>query len=94
MAFNNSKSKLTSSTQDDSWKATGFLNVHLVNPDGTLGRIIGNAGIKLFEAKAKDAAVINRLDSGGQEALDALKEKIAFSWVRADKAQEEAEAGF
>lgn len=88
MAFNTAK---LVQTQDDSWKATAFLNFYLPTADGGQRKI---GAIALKDSKAFDKAVIERLTTGGEEAVKAFMNVLMVDFHRADTVTPVASVGF
>ena len=91
MAFNRSNTNNVVATQDDSWKATAFLNFYVPSADGSRRKI---GAISLKDSKSFDAAVIQRLTEGGTEAVQALMNVLEVDFHRADQATPVSAVGF
>jgi len=74
--------------QDDSWKATAFINIYIPGPNGK--RKLGS--IPLKDSKAFEAAVIERLKQEG--GLEALAKVIELDFQLADKEVDPNSLGF
>ena len=90
MAFNK-QTNTAANTQDDSWKATAFLNFYVPTSDGGRRKI---GAISLKDSKSFDAAVIARLTEGGTEATRALMNVLECDFHRADTVTPVASVGF
>lgn len=88
MAFNKSNTVLA--TADDSWKATAFINLYIKGADGR--RKLG--AIALKDSKSFEKAVIERLTSGGPDAITALMKVLEIDFVRADAETPVSAVGF
>jgi hypothetical protein len=80
MAFNPNPQ---TAVQQPSWKNDAFLNVWLTLPDGSKMKI-GETGIGLKKSRRTDAALIERLQTGGPEALAAMAKVISFDFRLVD----------
>ena len=78
MAFK--KSVQQESAQNDSWRATAFINVYVNVGENNRRKLIG---IPLKESKAFDRSLIERLQQEG--GVDALKENITLTFEMAEK---------
>ena len=90
MAFQNA-SRSVVSTSDDSWKATAFVNLWIKKPDGSRARL---GSIPLKDSRAFEKAVIERLTTGGDEAVVALMKALEIDFQRADQVVPVASVGF
>lgn len=89
MAFNTNARVVQ--TQDDSWKATAFLNFYLPTADGGQRKI---GAISLKDSKSFDKALIERLTSGGEEATKAFMNVLMVDFHRADVVTPVTSVGF
>ena len=90
MAFNTSSSRVVTPA-DDSWKATAFLNIYITLADGTRRKL---GAISLKDSKSFDKAVIERLTTGGDDAVASLMKVMAIDFHRADAVTPVANVGF
>ena len=70
---------------NDNWKAQAFLNLYLPKPGVEGGRIKVGA-IPLKNARKFDAKMIERLNHGGPEALQAFANCVEWDFQMADSA--------
>lgn len=89
MAFNTNARVVQ--TQDDSWKATAFLNFYLPTADGGQRKI---GAISLKDSKSFDKALIERLTSGGEDAVKAFMNVLMVDFHRADVVTPVTSVGF
>ena len=75
---------------DDSWKAQAFVNIWMPTADGGRRKV---GALPLKDSRAWDAAAIQRLQSGGEEALRAFVNAIEFDFQMA-VSDKEVSAGF
>ena len=87
MAFQSSaqSNNNVSAPRDDNWKAQAFLNIYLPKPGVEGGRIKVGA-IPLKNARKFDAKMIERLNHGGPEALQAFANCVEWDFQMADSA--------
>ena len=83
MAFNPGNTAPVAATTNDSWKAQAFLNIYIPKKGVEGGRIKVGA-IPLKSAKKFDASVIERLSSGGPEALQAFAAVVEWDFNLVD----------
>lgn len=89
MAANLNTARLVQ-TNDDSWKATAFVNLYIKGADGR--RKLG--AIALKDSKHFEKAIIERLTTGGPEAIAALMKVLEIDFVRADAEVAVSAVGF
>ena len=70
--------------QNDSWKSDRFINVWVPTRDGGR-RKLGTFGLK--KSKARDAALIERLDSNPDD-IEALKAVLELSYESAEGSED------
>lgn len=86
MAFNKSASSNVApfagrnAGQNEQWKADAFLNLYMPTKNGR--RKVGY--IPLKGNRAFDAAIIERLQQGGEEALKAFREVVEIEFHTAE----------
>ena len=68
------------SEQNDSWKATAFLNLYVNTGEGNKRKLVG---IPLKEQKAFESMLIERLQQEG--GLEAFAENVSFTFELANK---------
>lgn len=68
------------SEQNDSWRATAFLNLFVNTGNGNKRKLIG---IPLKDAKAFERMIIERLQQEG--GLEAFAENVSFTFELANK---------
>lgn len=83
MAFNSGNTAPVAAPTNDSWKAQAFLNLYVPKPGVEGGRIKIGA-IPLKSAKKFDAKMIERLSSGGPEALQAFANCVEWDFNLVD----------
>ena len=71
--------------QNNQWKADAFVNLWLPTKGGGRRKL---GYIALKGNKAFERAIIERLQAGGQEALDALAEVVEFEFHMAEASEE------
>lgn len=79
MAFQNQTPAATGN--NDAWKSDAFVNIWLTLPDGSK-RKLGFIGLK--KSKNFEKAIIDRLNEGGDEALQGFVNKLSFDFQTAD----------
>jgi hypothetical protein len=81
MAYRNSNTRSSSSTNTgankEAWKVTGYLNFSLLSKTGGKSSL---GAIPLNDAVAAEKALIARLVSGGDEAVQALLGKLKITY--------------
>lgn len=85
MAFHTNVSSQTAQPAgaNDSWKAQAFINVYLPKPGEEGGRIKIGA-LPLKSARKFDAKLIERLSTGGPDALAAMANVIELDFQLVD----------
>jgi hypothetical protein len=94
MALNLNPGVRTITTEQARIVPDAYINLHIVNDDGTRGRSVGAKGIALYSSKAFDKALIKRLTEGGEEALAAMKGKLGITFYIAGQEVSESAVGF
>ena len=90
MAFKNtSAARNQQSEQNDSWRATAFLNLYVNTGNGNKRKLVG---IPLKEAKAFENMIIQRLQEEG--GLEAFAENVSFTFEMADKEVKASDLGW
>lgn len=80
MAFNTQTAPAPAAAPtNDSWKAQAFLNIYMPKTGAEGGRIKVGA-IPLKAAKKLDASMIERLSTGGPEALQAFANIVEWDF--------------
>ena len=75
---------------DDSWKAQAFVNIWMPTADGGRRKV---GSLPLKDSRAWDAVAIQRLQTGGEDALRAFASAIEFDFQMA-VSDKEVSAGF
>jgi hypothetical protein len=94
MAFDrNGSAPGSTNANDEKWKAAGFVNIYLPQPDGTRRKV---GAIALKKANVFEAAVAKRLAEGGEAVLEAFANaiEISFNVAEAKPVDEKAGIGF
>lgn len=94
MALNLNPNVRTVTTEVARATPDAYINLHLINEDGSRGRSIGAKGIALYSGKSFDKALIKRLTEGGDEAIAAMKGKLGITFYVAGTEVSESEVGF
>lgn len=90
MAFSfNKPASDTSTSNDQSWKATAFLNIWVKRADGTRVKI---GAIPLKDQRNFDKALIARLQQ--EDGVQALLSAMELDFQMADKPASEVNVGF
>lgn len=91
MAFQSNAVRSISNQPDDSWKATAFVNLWIKKADGTRAKL---GSISLKDSRSFEKAIIERLTTGGDEAVAALLKVLEIDFHRADAVTPVAAVGF